>query len=118
MAAFFNSLAAGVVTTATIIGSLAVLEKFFNKVISKWLFREMNMRFDQLELKVDVNEKDRLKTEIIDYANDLRNGEKKTDVQYKNLCDAEQKYHKLRGNTYAEYELKYIHETHKKIQVN
>ena len=110
MVEIISAVVAGIITAASAIASIAIIEKFFNNIISNWLLKEITNRFDVLEQKVDVNEKDRLKTEIINYANDLRNGESKTDVQYKLLCETEQKYRKLHGNTYAEFELKYIHE--------
>lgn len=109
-------IAAEVAALALLISSLAVIEKFAKNKVSGFflgpiraILNTIEEKVDNLDSKIDKHERDSLRTAIVDFANDLKNGEHKSEVQYRNICDTIDKYTvELKGNTYAEQEAAYI----------
>jgi len=112
-----KDISTNVAAIGLIISSMAVIERFCKKSISNLFLRPFKDKLDAIEQairtvdnKVDKNEQDNLRCKIVNFANDLKNGEPKSEVQYTNICDTIDKYiNVLHGNTYAEKEAEYIH---------
>ena len=87
------------------------------KWLSKILFNDMNekidklnSRFDSLEKEITENEKDRIRWEILDFANSCRNGRKHTRDEYQHIITLNTKYRTLLERTHdvnGVFELEY-----------
>ena len=85
--------------------------------ISKILFHDvnekidkLNSRFDSLENEITENEKDRIRWEILDFANSCRNGRKHTRDEYQHIITLNTKYRTLLERTHdvnGVFELEY-----------
>lgn len=98
------------------------------KWIGKMINGELTSRFEDMEKKVanlikqrQEDEKDRIRWEILDFANSCRNGRKHTKDEYQHIIDLNDKYKKLlietndkNGVFEAEYE--YIKTLYKERQ--
>lgn len=85
------------------------------KIIGKLLgIDELKEKIDKVEEKVDANELDRIKYEILQFSGSLRNGLKRTEVDYQHIEELFDKYTKKGGNSYIASEMKYIRDQHNK----
>lgn len=89
--------------------------KYIGKLISTWLgISKINDDLDSLKKEVDANEIDRIKYEILQFSGSLRNGLKRTEVDYQHIEAIFTKYKNKGGNTYIMHEMEYIRECHDK----
>lgn len=89
--------------------------KSFGKLIGIWLgIKEVDNKINNLKHEVDINEMDRIKYEILQFSGSLRNGLKRTEVDYQHIELIFTKYKNKGGNTYIMHEMEYIRECHDK----
>ncbi len=82
---------------------------------------EMIKRIEKLEANVDTNEMDRIRWEVLDFANSCRNGRRHTQDEFEHIITLVKKYEKLleklgRENGVFEMEYKYILKLYEKCQ--
>ena len=72
----------------------------------------LNIQIQNISDRNDENEKDRIRWEILDFANSCRNGRRHTKDEYEHIFRMNDKYHKMLGkeetNSYFEAEYEYI----------
>lgn len=89
--------------------------KMLGKLIATWLgITRINEDIAALKKEVDANEIDRIKYEILQFSGSLRNGLKRTEVDYAHIEAIFTKYKSKGGNTYIMHEMEYIRECHDK----
>ena len=89
--------------------------KMVGKLIATWLgITRLNEDITALKKEVDANEIDRIKYEILQFSGSLRNGLKRTEVDYAHIEAIFTKYKGKGGNTYIMHEMEYIRECHDK----
>lgn len=89
--------------------------RYVGKLLSSWLgIKEIKEDMDHLKKEVDANELDRIKYEILQFSGSLRNGLKRTEVDYQHIETIFTKYKSKGGNTYIMHEMEYIRECHDK----
>lgn len=89
--------------------------KYIGKLIGTWLgIKEIDDKVNTLKKEVDANELDRIKYEILQFSGSLRNGLKRTEVDYQHIETIFTKYKNKGGNTYIMHEMEYIRECHDK----
>lgn len=89
--------------------------KSIGKLISVWLgIKDIDTKVNHLKEEVDANELDRIKYEILQFSGSLRNGLKRTEVDYRHIEAIFTKYKNKGGNTYIMHEMEYIRECHDK----
>lgn len=87
--------------------------KYVGKLISAWLgIKAINDELNTLKKEVDANEIDRIKYEILQFSGSLRNGLKRTEVDYQHIEALFTKYKNKGGNTYIMHEMEYIRSCH------
>ena len=82
---------------------------------------EMLKRIDKLEANVDTNEMDRIRWEVLDFANSCRNGRRHTQDEFEHIVTLVKKYEGLleklgKENGVFEMEYKYIVRLYEKCQ--
>ena len=82
---------------------------------------EMIKRIDKLEANVDTNEMDRIRWEVLDFANSCRNGRRHTQDEFEHIITLVKKYEGLlkkcgKENGVFEMEYKYIVKLYEKCQ--
>lgn len=82
--------------------------------IRKAFFKDIHNELAEIKEQSKESEKLLMRNRIVDFATDLRNGEFKSEVQYTNIYECYDKYHKLGGNSYIDEEIAFIKEIHKK----
>ena len=91
----------------------------------KWIGSKVNgemlKRIDKLEANVDTNEMDRIRWEVLDFANSCRNGRRHTQDEFEHIITLVKKYEALleklgRENGVFEMEYKYIVKLYEKCQ--
>ena len=89
--------------------------KHVGKLIGVWLgIKEIDDKVNTLKKEVDANELDRIKYEILQFSGSLRNGLKRTEVDYQHIEAIFTKYKSKGGNTYIMHEMEFIRECHDK----
>lgn len=89
--------------------------KYLGKLTATWLgISQINKDLITLKQEVDANEIDRIKYEILQFSGSLRNGLKRTEVDYQHIEAIFTKYKNKGGNTYIMHEMEYIRECHDK----
>ena len=89
--------------------------QLLGRLIGAWLgFDKVSKDLAQLKKEVDLNELDRIKYEILQFSGSLRNGLKRTEVDYLHIESIFTKYKNKGGNTYIMHEMEYIRECHDK----
>lgn len=92
-------------------------QELYNKVddVEKQTMK-IQKHMGQLEDKVDENERDRIRQEILSFANSLRDGKEHTKDEFQHIQELYYKYHeKLRGNGLITEEYEYIRSIYLKI---
>ena len=91
----------------------------------KWIGSKVNgemiKRIDKLEANVDTNEMDRIRWEVLDFANSCRNGRRHTQDEFEHIVTLVKKYEGLleklgKENGLFEMEYKYIVRLYEKCQ--
>lgn len=89
--------------------------KSIGKMLSSWLgIKEIDNKVNNLKKEVDANEIDRIKYEILQFSGSLRNGLKRSEVDYMHIETIFTKYKNKGGNSYIMREMEYIRECHDK----
>lgn len=83
---------------------------WIGKILGKFLgIEDLSKKISKVDEKVDENEKDRIRYEILQFSGSLRNGLKRTENDYTHIEELYQKYHeKLNANSYITSEMEYI----------
>lgn len=68
---------------------------FLLRWIGKKMFEPFDSRLDGLEKSIDENEIDRIRWEVLDFANSCRNGRRHTKEEFDHIISQNDKYHKL-----------------------
>lgn len=91
-----------------VIGALSLIEiapikidpwKTLFKWIGNQLLGEIKKTIDDLRKEVKDNEKDRIRWEILDFANSCRNGRRHSRDEFKHIIELDSKYRKLLSET-------------------
>lgn len=89
--------------------------RYIGTCLSKWLgITDIKNDMDHLKKEVNANELDRIKYEILQFSGSLRNGLKRSAVDYQHIEAIFTKYKNKGGNTYIMHEMEYIRECHDK----
>ena len=91
----------------------------FLKWVGDKINGEMLKRIDRLEQDVNTNEMDRIRWEVLDFANSCRNGRKHTQDEFEHIITLVKKYEGLlkkcgRENGVFEFEYHYIKELYER----
>lgn len=94
---------------------------FLLRWIGKKMFEPFDNRLDRLEKSIDENEIDRIRWEVLDFANSCRNGRRHTKEELDHIISQNDKYHKLlekyeMENGVFDAEYAYILRLYKKCQ--
>lgn len=83
---------------------------WLGKICGKLLgIDELNKKITKVDEKVDINERDRIRHEILQFSGSLRNGLTRTDNDYQHIEELYQKYHEvLKANSYITSEIEFI----------
>lgn len=94
---------------------------FLLRWIGKKMFEPFDVRLDAVEKKIDQNEIDRIRWEILAFANSCRNGKRHTKDEFSHIIQQNDKYHNIlnaynmkNGQIDADYE--YIEGLYKRCQ--
>lgn len=94
---------------------------FILRWAGKRMFEPFEIRLDAVEKKIDENEIDRIRWEILEFANTCRNGKRHTKDEFTHIIAQNDKYHKIlsaynmtNGQIDADYE--YIEGLYKRCQ--
>lgn len=68
---------------------------FILRWAGKRMFEPFDARLDAVEKKIDENEMDRIRWEVLDFANSCRNNKQHTKEEFDHIVDLNDKYHKL-----------------------
>lgn len=89
--------------------------KMVGQIISNWLgISAISRDVDNLRKEVNNNEIDRIKYEILQFSGSLRNGLRRTEVDYQHIEMIFTKYKNKGGNSYIMHEMEYIRDCHDK----
>lgn len=87
--------------------------RYVGSLLSGWLgIKSIKDELLKLKEEVDANEIDRIKYEILQFSGSLRNGLKRTEVDYQHIEALFTKYKNKGGNTYIMHEMEYIRACH------
>ena len=68
----------------------------------------LEKKIDGIQKEVDINERDRIRYEILQFSGSLRNGLKRTENDYDHIEELYEKYEKKGWNSYIHSEIEYI----------
>ena len=89
--------------------------KYLGNILGSWLgIKDIDDKVNSLKDEVDANELDRIKYEILQFSGSLRNGLKRTEVDYRHIEAIFTKYKNKGGNSYILHEMEYIRDCHDK----
>lgn len=89
--------------------------KYLGNILGSWLgIKAIDDKVNSLKEEVDANELDRIKYEILQFSGSLRNGLKRTEVDYRHIESIFTKYKNKGGNSYILHEMEYIRDCHDK----
>lgn len=89
--------------------------KYIGKLLGVWIgVKDIDDKVNSLKKEVDTNEIDRIKYEILQFSGSLRNGLKRSEVDYMHIESIYTKYKNKGGNSYIMHEMEYIRECHDK----
>ncbi len=101
------------------------IKKFMLKVpkmIRNFLMEDVNTKIEnldktvkKLDSKIDRNTVDDIRGEIVNFAEDLRQGTHKSKVQFQHIFEIYDKYHKMGYNSYITHEFEYINQKFNEI---
>lgn len=71
--------------------------------------KELDKKITKVDEKVDINERDRIRYEILQFSGSLRNGLTRTENDYTHIEELYDKYHNvLKANSYITSEMDFI----------
>lgn len=71
--------------------------------------KELDKKITKVDEKVDINERDRIRYEILQFSGSLRNGLTRTENDYTHIEELYEKYHNtLKANSYITSEMDFI----------
>lgn len=77
---------------------------------------ELDKKITKVDEKVDINERDRIRYEILQFSGSLRNGLTRTENDYTHIEELYDKYHnQLKANSYITSEMEFIRSCRNKI---
>ena len=68
----------------------------------------LEKKIDTIQKEVDINERDRIRYEILQFSGSLRNGLRRTENDYEHIEELYEKYIKKGWNSYISSEMKFI----------
>ena len=107
---------------------VALISNNTNKKVDKFssikeeLKKEIKTEVDKVSEKIDGNEKDNLRFQILSFSSELRNGATKTRQEFETIFVFYDKYESLikklgQSNGYLDSEFEYIKEQFKKVKI-
>ena len=107
-----------IITISKYIGALGTITTAVTLTLNKLL----NKKLDPISNKIDNNEKDRLRYEILTFANSLRNGNKHTRQEFETIFYFYDKYEEIISqlklkNGYLEEEMKFVKESYERREL-
>ena len=93
---------------------ITLIGKLFGKFLG---INKITDRLDVLEKKMNSNELDRIRYEILQFSGSLRNGLSRTETDYQHIEDIFTKYKNMGGNSYILHEMEYIRDCHDKRRI-
>lgn len=94
------------------------MSKRFGKEIRNIINEEIkDLKEQVMEIRkdVDINERDRIRYEILQFSGSLRNGLERTDNDYKHIEELFEKYQEKGWNSYIHSEMRFIRNYRNKI---
>lgn len=86
------------------------------KVCGKLLgINALEKKIDNIQKEVDINERDRIRYEILQFSGSLRNGLQRTENDYDHIEELYEKYQKKKWNSYIHSEMDFIRDCRNKI---
>lgn len=86
------------------------------KICGKLLgINALETKIDNIQKEVDINERDRIRYEILQFSGSLRNGLTRTQNDYGHIEELYEKYQKKGWNSYIHSEMEFIRECRNKI---
>ena len=83
------------------------------KICGKLLgINALETKIDNIKKEVDINERDRIRYEILQFSGSLRNGLERTQNDYDHIEELYEKYQKKGWNSYIHSEMDYIRSCH------
>lgn len=113
-------------TPAIKLSPITAILKWIGKAINGEVLERiagLEKRADEQRYSIDENEMDRIRWEVLDFANDCRNDVKHTKDEFEHIIDLNTKYHVLldryeKENGVFDAEYEYILELYRKCQRN
>ena len=93
---------------------ITLIGKLFGKFLG---INKITDRLDVLEKKMNSNELDRIRYEILQFSGSLRNGLSRTETDYQHIEAIFTKYKNMGGNSYILHEMEYIRDCHDKRRI-
>lgn len=78
----------------------------------------LEKKIDGIQKEVDINERDRIRYEILQFSGSLRNGLTRTENDYEHIEEIYEKYKKKGWNSYISSEMEFIRDCRNKIVDN
>lgn len=79
------------------------------KICGKLLgINALETKIDNIQKEVDINERDRIRYEILQFSGSLRNGLQRTETDYDHIEELYEKYKNKKWNSYIHSEMDYI----------
>lgn len=75
----------------------------------------LEKKIDNIQKEVDINERDRIRYEILQFSGSLRNGLQRTETDYEHIEEIYEKYQKKGWNSYIHSEMDFIRNCRNKI---
>ena len=86
------------------------------KICGKLLgINALEKKIDNIQKEVDINERDRIRYEILQFSGSLRNGLQRTETDYEHIEEIYEKYQKKGWNSYIHSEMDFIRNCRNKI---
>lgn len=77
--------------------------------------KDLKEKIEKVEKKVDENERDRIRYEILQFSGSLRNGLERTENDYTHIEELYEKYKEHGWNSYVSAEMEFIRNCRNKI---
>ena len=84
------------------------------QIINEKLDALIKVSIDNIQKEVDINERDRIRYEILQFSGSLRNGLQRTQNDFDHIEELYEKYHKKGWNSYIHSEMDFIRECRNK----
>lgn len=92
---------------------------FLGKICGKLLgITQLETKIDNIQNEVNINERDRIRYEILQFSGSLRNGLQRTENDYEHIEELYEKYKNKKWNSYIGSEMEFIRKCRNKIVDN